>query len=69
MHGWFGEKGKHMAHDCMPQGERSGAQLHRDNARFAFFHVNGKPELADDCEGTLSVVPIPQMIRQRQLAG
>ena len=57
-----------MAENCMQEGEREARSLHRDNSRFKFFHDNGKPVLAENCEGTLPTTPILQLIRKRGLA-
>lgn len=57
-----------MTENCMQEGAPKAAPLHRDNSRFAFFYENGKPQLPDDCEGTLSTVPVLHMIRERALA-
>lgn len=58
-----------MAQECMQGGERAEARLHRDNSRFKFFFENGKPVLADDCEGAICTTPILHLIRTREIAG
>lgn len=57
-----------MANDCVQEGGRHAAPLHRDNSRFKFFHDNGKPELPVALEGTLSTKPIFQIIKERTVA-
>jgi hypothetical protein len=58
----------YMVDNCMQEGASKGVALHRDNSRFAFFRENGKPQLPENCEGTLSIVPVLYQIRKDALA-
>ncbi len=55
-----------MELDRMQDAPGCGEALHRDNSRFKFLHTNDKPQLPEDCEGTLSTTPILMSIRERQ---